>query len=665
MHPEPKNPMYAISCDNLSLSFGPVTVLEKISFSLNEGERLGIIGVNGAGKTSLFKLITDEYTPDPPPPNEPAGDVYIARGLTVGSLSQIPDFEPDATLMSAALSAFTGLLEDEAELERLRLAIEKASPAGSPGSDTDGDAVQLATRYASLLDKFTRAGGFEFRGRTKGILVNLGFDERFWELPVSSLSGGQKTRLALACLLLRNDDILLLDEPTNHLDTDAMYWLEDYLKSCRKTVLVISHDRYFLDSVATKILEIENTHGKLYDGNYTAAREKKAADRAEQEKHYKNQQREIARIEAYIEQQRRWGRERNIIAAESRQKLLDKMERVERPDALPESVRLQFQKSGESGNEVLYLRNISRGYPDKPLFRNITLTIKKRERVFITGPNGCGKSTLVRLLAKKDRPDSGEVEYGNNVTVGYYDQENQQLDDSKTVFDELWDTYPDLTQTQLRSALALFLFKSDDVGKQISALSGGERARLTLAKLILSKMNLLILDEPTNHLDIPSREALESALEQFDGTIIVVSHDRYLIKKLATRVLDFGVPTPLSIYNYHGGWEEYREYKAKYLQPAEQERAEVVTRAKEEFLSAKQKQSEQRRLERRARLNAEETGRVESRLDEISREINGDAATDHVRLAELYEEQQALEARLLELYEEAERLSANPAGCDV
>ena len=649
--------MFAITCDNLSLSFGPVKVLDRITFSLHEGERLGIIGVNGAGKTSLFRLITGEYTPDPPLPHEQPGGIYIAKGFTVGSLSQMPAFDPDATLLDAALSAFGFLLEQEAELERLRAAVE----AAAPGKEAD----ELAKRYATLHDKFTHDGGYEFRGRAKGILVNLGFGEEFWNLSVASLSGGQKTRLALACLLLRNYDILLLDEPTNHLDTDAMYWLEDYLKSCRKTILVVSHDRYFLDSVATKILEIENTHGKLYDGNYTVSREKKSADRLEQEKHYKNQQREIARIEAYIEQQRRWGRERNIIAAESRQKLLDKMERVERPEALPESVRMKFTKSGESGNDVLYMRNISRGYPGKPLFKNITLTIKKRERVFITGPNGCGKSTLIKVLASIDRPDTGEVEYGSNVTLGYYDQENQNLDESKTVLDELWDTYPDLTHTEVRNALALFQFKGDDIEKRVSTLSGGERARLTLTKLMLSKMNLLILDEPTNHLDINSREALEEALGEFDGTIIAVSHDRYFIKKLATRILDFGIPQPLSIYDYRGGWEEYREYKERHKRPdSDDKRTEVVTRSKEEFLSAKQRQSEQRKYERRVRLNAEETAKVEARLAEISEEMHGEAATDHVKLAELYSEQEKLEARLLELYEEAEYLTANPPGDD-
>ncbi len=648
--------MIAISCDNLSLSFGADKILDSISFALNDGERLGIIGVNGAGKTSLFKIITGEYAPDPPPPNEPAGGVYIARGATVGTLSQKLDFKPDATLYEAAIASFKSLLDDEAELERLRLAVEASGGAAA----SENELAVLSARYSSLLERFTRVGGFEFRGRVRGILVNLGFDERFWDIPVTALSGGQKTRLALACLLLREPDILLLDEPTNHLDTDAMYWLEEYLKTKRITALVISHDRYFLDSVATKILEIENTRGKLYDGNYTSAREKKASDRAIQEKHYKNQQREIARIEAYIEQQRRWNRERNIIAAESRQKLLDKMERVERPEALPESVRLRFEKSGESGNDVMYLRGLTRGYADKPLFRDVTLTIKKRERVFITGPNGCGKSTLIKLLAHKETPDTGEVDYGYNVEVGYYDQENQQLDDSKTVLDELWDTYPDLTHTELRSALALFLFKGDDIEKRISNLSGGERARLTLTKLILSKMNLLILDEPTNHLDINSREALEGALEKFDGTIIAVSHDRYFIKKLATRVLDFGVPEPLNIYDYHGGWEDYRAYKAGYLKPAESEREEVMTRSKEEFLSYKQKQSEQRKYERRVRLNAEETVSVENRLTELEGEINGDASTDHIKLAELYDEHKTLESRLMELYEEAESLSANP-----
>jgi len=645
--------MYAIVCDNLSLSFGATKVLDKISFALHEGERLGVIGVNGAGKTSLFRLITGEYTPDPLPPHEPAGGINIAKGLTVGSLSQLPEFDPDMPIMDAALLAFRDLIEEEARLEALRREIDSA--------DSAEKADELARRYARLHDKFAQSGGFEFRSRAKGVLVNLGLDEKFWTLPVSSLSGGQKTRLSLACLLLRNYDILLLDEPTNHLDTDAMYWLEDYLKSSRKTVLVISHDRYFLDSIATKILEIENTRGKLYEGNFTASREKKAAERAEQEKHYKIQEQKIAKIEAFIEQQRRWGRERNIIAAESRQKMLEKMERIERPAHPPESVRIRFQSPGESANDVLYVRSVTHGYPGKPLFSDVSFTIKKRERVFIVGPNGCGKSTLVRLLAKKERPNSGEIEYGANVVAGYYDQENQELDDTKTVLEELWDAYPELTQTEVRSALALFLFKGEDVDKRVSSLSGGERARLTLAKLMLSKVNLLILDEPTNHLDINSREALESALEEFDGTIIAVSHDRYFINKLATRVLDFGVPTPLSIFNFAGGWEEYREYKEKHLKPApKQNKAETVSRAKEEFLLSKQRQSEQRKYQRKLKLNAEETARVEVRLEEIEKEINGEAATDYVRLAELYEERQALEERLLELYEEAEYLAANP-----
>lgn len=628
--------MIALSCDNLTLSFGGDVILDGITFSLNEGDKLGIVGVNGAGKSSLFRIITGEYTPD-------SGKVYLSRDKTLGVLAQNAGFEGSGTVWEETLKVFSGLVGQEQELERLHAAMEA------------GDAA-AAGRYSSVYEAFRSAGGLEFRSRAKGILKNLGLPEEQWQEPVRSLSGGQKTRLALSCLLLRDPDVLMLDEPTNHLDTEALFWLEEYLRASRKTVLLVSHDRYFLDRTAGKILEIEYAHGRLYTGNYSAYQAQRQADREIQERHFKNQQREIARIEAYIEQQRRWNRERNIIAAESRQKQLDKMVRVERPENAPENIRLSFETSGESGTDVLKAKQLSMDYPGKPLFHRVSFTVQKRERVFITGPNGCGKSTLIKLLAGKLAPQAGEVEYGYRVTLGYYDQENQQLQPENTVLDELWNQYEDMTQTRLRTTLAAFQFRGDDVGKKVEVLSGGEKARLTMAKLILGKMNLLILDEPTNHLDIGSRESLEKALEAFDGTVIAVSHDRYFIRRLATRILDFGAGDPCWLFDYRGDYESYLEYRQKHLVRAEEcAAAEPVSASKEQYLDRKREQAEQRRQETRLRRVKEGIAEKEKRVEQIDGELSASDGTDYVYLGELCGEKDRLEEELLALYEELER----------
>ena len=630
--------MTSISCDGIRLSFGAETILEDISFSLNEGDKLGIVGVNGAGKSSLFKIITGEYTAD-------SGNCFISKDKHIGVLDQHLGLDQDKSVMEETLEIFSELIRQEAELEDLRNRIERGENA-------------LADRYAVLQDQFTHGGGYEFRGRCRGMLVRFGFDESYWNMPVCALSGGQKTRLALARLLLKEPDILMLDEPTNHLDTDTLFWLEDYLRSYRKTVLLISHDRYFLDRVTDKILEIEYGRSKLYHGNYTAYVTQKAADREIQERHYKNQQREIARIEAYIEQQRRWNRERNIIAAESREKQLAKMERVEKPADLPDSIRMRFTKSGESGNDVLTARGIYLGYPGKPLLDGADFLIKKRERVIITGPNGCGKSTLIKLLAGKSEPLRGILEFGYNVTIGYYDQENQNLNDDNTVLEELWSAYEGLTQTEIRSALALFLFKGDDIQKKVGVLSGGERARLTLTKLILSRMNLLILDEPTNHLDINSREALEKALLDFDGTIIAVSHDRYFMDKLATRIFAFNVERERSLCDFRGSYSEFLTYRKAFEASAPGVEEQIpISASKERYLETKRSNAEQRRYERRVRLTRESIAETEAAIEKIDEEMNGEAAVDYPRLAELYEKKQAMEEKLMQLYEEWEELS--------
>ncbi len=629
--------MIALNCENLSLTFGSRVVFEHVSFSLNEGDKLGIVGVNGAGKSSLFSVIVGRYSPTD-------GSVYIGKNKTIGILTQNPDYRSDSTILDEAYGTFSDLIRMESELEDLRKKAES------------GKTEDAARRYVSLQETFTRLGGYEFRGRCRGILRHLGLPDAFWDKPVTSLSGGQKTRLSLACLLLRDPDILLLDEPTNHLDTETLFWLENHLKASRKTILIISHDRYFLDAVAGHILEIENGKGHFYHGNYSRYQNQKKTDRAIEERHYRNQQKEIRRIEAYIEQQRRWNRERNIIAAESRQKMLDKMEKLSRPDALPDSVNMHFESSGESGNDVMTVRRLAKSYPGKPLFRDLSFEVHKHDHLFICGQNGCGKSTLVKILAGRLSSDSGYIVPGSNVRIGYYDQENQNLIPDNSVLDELWNAYPGLTETVLRSTLARFLFRGEDVEKRVAVLSGGEKARLTLAKLMLSKMNLLILDEPTNHLDIPSREILENALSDFDGTLIAVSHDRYFINKLATRILDFGAGPVPAVFN--GTYSDYLEWRKMLRSSTDSESEEtkpVMTAAKEQFLNAKSLQAEQRRREHNRQKTQAEIRNCEARIAELNEEINGDEiAYDYVRLAALHEELTACEEKLLQLYEAAE-----------
>ena len=651
--------MIALSVNKLSLSFGADELIGGVSFALNEGDRLGIIGVNGCGKSTLFKLILGEYEPD-------EGNVFIAKDKTVGILRQdgaFLEFSEDSADLSAIevmYHAHPELLAMEARLKYLEDALANRSfEAGREESS-------YVLEYTSLNEKFIKEGGLEFRGRCASTLSKMGFDKQTMELKFTSLSGGQRTRLALSRELCREPDILLLDEPTNHLDIETLGWLENYLAGYKKCLLVISHDRYFLDKVTNKTLCIENKRAAIYNGSYSASMKQREIDREIAERHYKNQQREIARQEAYIAQQRAWNRERNIVAAESRQKMLDKMERLERPKEAPRPVRIKFSSGMASGNDVITVEDLAFGYGEKPLFEGVRFQVKKGDRLFIVGPNGCGKSTLIKLLIGKLTPTRGYVESGYNVSVGYYDQENQNLTPSNTVLDELWNAYPTLTELQIRNTLAHFRFFGEDVYKLVSVLSGGERARLTLAKLILSEMNVLILDEPTNHLDIDSREALEGALSGFDGTIITVSHDRYFISKLATRMIDmtaFPSPTFSDIHITRLGHAydelcEDRERRAGVLgastpEAKPQEQTEKVS-GKEAYLKNKQEIAERRKQQRRIERLEAEAKEIEGEIDKIDEELAGDAATDYVRAAELDARKTALEERLLEIYEELE-----------
>ncbi len=636
--------MIVLNVSNLSLSFGVKPILEGVTFALDEGDRCGVVGVNGCGKSTLFRLILGEEEPD-------EGSVYLSKNKSVGILRQndaFLDFEGEdgeASALEVMYHSFPELLAMEERLSEL----EKLLPT----------TPSLAAEYTALNEKFLAEGGLEFRSRCASTLLKMGFDEETMKRPFSSLSGGQRTRLALSRELCREPDILMLDEPTNHLDMETLLWLESFLASYKKCLLVISHDRYFLDRVTNKTLWIEHRRAKLYGGNYSKSAAQRKIDREIEEKHYKNQQKEIARQEAYIAQQRAWNREKNIIAAESRQKMLDKMVKLERPSAAPKSIQMKFSAASASGNDVLTMKDLSFGYGHTPLFSNLSCLVKRGDHLFVVGPNGCGKSTLIKLLLGKLEPQRGYLEAGYHVEIGYYDQENQNLSPENTVLDEVWNAYPTLTETTVRGALARFRFVGEDVYLSVSELSGGERARLTLCKLILSEMNLLVLDEPTNHLDIDSREALEGALEEFDGTIIVVSHDRYLIDKLATRFLDF---TPDGVRDFHvmnvgHAYEELtRERERQTLSVGETASTEPAKLSqKEQYLQNKKDAAEVRKRQNRIERLTKEAERIEGEIDRIDREMD-ECATDYVRLAALDTEKTQCEERLLAIYEELEEL---------
>ena len=643
--------MTAISVNNLSFSFGIKPILKNVSFSLEDGDKMGIIGVNGCGKSTLLGLILGELEPD-------EGNIYISKEKTVGVLTQDGAFEINELCGNSALeqmyAAFPELLRLEARLSVLERELEETE------HDRDPEAhARLAAEFTDLNNKFISGGGLEFRGRAASILMKLGYSEDMMRLDISKLSGGQRTRLALAKQLCREPDILLLDEPTNHLDTETLFWLEGFLAGYKKCVIIISHDRYFLDRVTNKTLAIEYCAAKLYNGGYTATVEQRKIDRELAEKHYRDQQKEIARQEAYIAQQRQWNRERNIIAAESRQKLLDKMEKLEKPKEAPKAIKIKFGEALPSGNEVLKAHGLAMAFGERKIFENLDFLIKKEERVFIVGPNGCGKSTLLSIILSKLAPTSGYTELGYNVKIGYYDQENQNLNPANTVLDELWNTYPTMNEVDIRNALAAFRFYYEDTEKTVSVLSGGERARLTLCKLMLSKINLLVLDEPTNHLDIPSREALEEAVLNFEGTVIAVSHDRYFTDRLATRIIEIipaergGGCLDHKTTREGKGYTEYLEFKeGRVITTAAVTETPKVSANKEQYLRNKQDAAAARKEQARIKRLREEAERLEARIEEIDTELYGSAATDYKKAAELEEEKTAAEERLLEIYED-------------
>lgn len=632
--------MIVLNVKDVSISFGVRKVLDKVSIVLESGGKLGIVGVNGAGKTTLLKVISGVYKPD-------EGNVFVSGSCEIGYLKQENEDIENMTVYDAVLESYKHLVEMEQEMRNLEHAIS---------TEKDQNKYEkLTKRYSTVSDMFNMSGGFEYSSRIKGILKGLGFEEDEFSFLVSRLSGGQRTRLMMARLLSQEPDVLILDEPTNHLDIKAMEWLEGYINDYKKTVVMVSHDRYFLDKVCNEILEIEHGMGKYFKGNYSNYLERKNLDRQEQQIKYENQRKEISRQEAHIEQQRRWNRERNIIAAESRLKVLEKMERIDMPDNLPEKIKLRIKMGATTGTDVVKAEGISVSFGDKRVLNDISIDIKKNERVFVLGSNGCGKSTLLKSLTSRIIPDSGSVKFGSNVKIAYYDQELSELDAENTIYDEVLKMEEKLSETEIRNALASFLFKGDDVYKKISVLSGGEKSRVLLTKLVLSRPNLIIMDEPTNHLDINSKEVLEDALINFEGTIICVSHDRYFIKKLATRIIDF---VDNGIFDFKNDYESYNEYLKVQSSQSLEFKSKDSKPAKNAYFEAKEQAARERKMKKMIAEIEEKIEMYENRLTQIENEMQmPDIVVDHIKLENLFNEKTETMKKLEKMYENWEEVN--------
>ena len=577
--------MAILTVNNIKKMFGTDVIIQDITFEVQKGDRIGLVGINGSGKTTLFKVLNGEYTAD-------EGTFTPARETSVGYMEQHVCRDMEKPAFDEVMTVFAPLLKMEAEIEVLTTKI----------SEMPENLNELIEKQAELNDRFIADGGLTCRNRAKSTLIGLGFAPEQIYAPIGVLSGGQKAKIQLAKMLLGESNLLLLDEPTNHLDIPSVEWLEDFLKNYNGSYIVISHDRYFLDAVTNRTFEIENTHLTEYKGNYTKYLQLKEENRLAMQRVYDNTQREIKRIEGIIEQQKRFNQERNYVTIASKQKSIDRLQAtLEKPEDDPDTIKFQFKASQRGGNDVLEAEELALSFGDHRLFKNVNLDIKRGEKVFLIGPNGCGKTSLLKVLLHIYKQTFGDFRFGANIDIGYYDQAQGNLDESKTVIDEIWDLHPYMTQTQVRSALAVFLFKGEDVYKPVKGLSGGERARVLLLKLMLSKANLLILDEPTNHLDIGSCEALENALLGYDGTLFVVSHDRYLINKLADKIYYL---TPSGTTLYLGNYDAYLEARQKQeaaKAAAEAENENAVPKANTVYKQKKERASEIRK--RRAALS--------------------------------------------------------------
>ncbi len=629
--------MNLLTAREISKSFGERELFKNISFNIDESSKVGLIGANGVGKTTLFRVICGEELYD-------SGTLVKHSLLKTGYMEQIPPEDDKTDAYSYVLDIFSDLTDMEKRLEEIRLAIERG----------EGDADSLINTQEKLNNEYIDKGGLVYKSKCRSMLSGLGFSEKEITNKLSELSGGQRTRLSLARVLLSGANLLLLDEPTNHLDIDAIVFLENFLKEYNGSFIVISHDRYFLDSVTNRTFELECERLTQYDGNYSVFAQKKKAVYEAAVKKYDNTVREINRIEGMIEQQRRWNRERNIKTAESKQKVIDRLEKtLEKPQSDNEKVHFRFSTDIESGNDVLIIRNLRKSFGEKLLFKDTDLEIHKKECVFVLGPNGCGKSTFYKIIKGDEVPDGGSVRFGSNVEAAYYDQTRADISSGKTVIDEVWDRYPKMTQTQVRNALAAFLFTGDDVFKETDLLSGGEKARIALLCLMLKGANFILLDEPTNHLDLASREALEDAISEFGGTVFIISHDRYLINKLADKLFVFEDGT---IREYKCSYDEYLERAAS----AGEKTAKEISAPKAEKISdyKARKESEREKRVRASRITRLENliSETEESIADISEQINR-CGSDYQKLMELNALLEERNDTLLKYMEEWELLN--------
>lgn len=636
-----------LQCSHISKTFLTDTILDDVSFHINDNEKAAIVGINGSGKSTLIKIIVNELEAD-------SGEVVIGKDISVGYIAQNQEYDSDKTILEEMQNAKPEIIELEKRLDVLSAQMENKS-----GSELES----IIKQYDQTRHRFEQLGGYSYKSEITGVLKGLGFTEDEFNQQVKSLSGGEKTRAALAKMLLKNPKFIILDEPANHLDLSAIRWLEGYLANYKGAVLLVAHDRYFLDKIVTKVIELRQTHCTVFLGNYTEYSKKKKALMETLMKQYLNQQADIKHQEEVIAKLKSFNREKSIKRAESREKMLDKIERIDKPLEEKSKMHLLFKPRIQSGNDVLSVKELSKSYGNHLLFSDINLDIKRGEHVAIIGDNGTGKTTMLKILMGMEQPDScGSIKFGTNVFVAYYDQEHQVLHPEKTLFEEIQDTYPDMNNTQVRNVLAAFLFTDDDVFKQIKNLSGGERGRVSLARLMLSDANFLLLDEPTNHLDIDSKEILENAINNFEGTILYVSHDRYFINTTATRILNL---TQQQIVSYTGNYDYYLEKKE------DAERAQLnsipdttstqTTNTDSNKLSWQQQKEEQSRLrkkENELKKTETEIEKLETRNAEIDLQLLDPAnGTNIALLQELTKEREDNDLQLEKLMEQWETLS--------
>ena len=625
-----------LSCNNISKSFGTDVIIKSCSFNIEDHEKAAIVGINGAGKSTLLKIITGIEPAD-------TGLVTLAKDKTLGYLSQQQNLNSDNTIYDELLSVKHYILDMEAQLRSIENQMKSA----------DDTALEtLMKKYSDLNHEFELNNGYAYKSEITGVLKGLGFAEEDFTLNVNTLSGGQKTRVALGRLLLSKPDIILLDEPTNHLDMESISWLENYLLNYSGAVLIVAHDRYFLDKIVSKIIELDNGNATVFSGNYTDYASKKAILRNMQLKEYLNQQREIKHQEEVITKLKQFNREKSIKRAESREKMLNKMEFVDKPEILNDKMDIKLEPNVISGNDVLTVDNLTKGFDGTVLFDNICFQIKRGERVALIGSNGTGKTTILKLINGIIPADSGSIYLGAKVNIGYYDQEHHVLDPDKTIFDEIRDAYPDLNNTQIRNTLAAFLFTNEDVFKYIKDLSGGERGRVSLAKLMLSNANFLILDEPTNHLDMTSKEILENALNSYTGTVLFVSHDRYFINSTATRIIELANKT---VVNYIGNYDYYLEKKdilgAKPItNNTSKSSSSAISKLK--WQEEKVKQAQQKKIKNEIKRTEERMALIEAEIEELDNMYADPAiSSDTAKLMEIHTRKEALSKELDELYD--------------